>query len=394
MDAGTHTALPTDGNRPGQGKRPSGKKQKWVLLATGTAASILVAGILYQVFRPLPGTAQERQPAVQQQRAAGKATVSEAVARVNGTIITQDEVANECMMSYGKEVLDKMIKRKIIEQACAKEGLTVAQAEVDQEVLKISQKFQMTVEQWYAMLRQERNITEAQYRHDIIWPMLALKKLAGTDVKVSMKDKKEAFERNYGERVKVKIIVLDNIRRATECWEKANAHPEEFGRLVRDYSIDSGSRPLEGSVPPIRRFSGNKASEPIEEAAFKLKRGEISPVVEANKQFIIMLCEGRTEPVVTDFAAVQKQLTEDLTEEKIQQSVAAVFEKIESEAQIHNYLTNTMTDGKKPTAGAKSGQIKQVSAKGTKQSAPAATDDAADTPAVKPTTKARKPVAQ
>jgi hypothetical protein len=106
-----------------------------------------------------------------------------------------------------------------------------------------------------------------------------------------------------------------------------------------------------------------------------------------------MLCEGRTEPVVTEFDVVKKQLYEDLKEEKIQQAVATVFEKIEAEAQIHNYLTNTVSEGKKKTPNTKPGQIKQVSAKGAKQNAPAATDEAADTPAVNPTAKTRKPVA-
>src|SRR4029077_14044897 len=132
---------------------------------------------------------------------------------------------------YGKEILDKIIKRKIIEQACAAQGLTVTEAEVDQEVVKIAAKFNMPIEQWFKMLQTERNITEAQYRHDIIWPMLALKKLAGAEVTITKKELAEAFERNYGERVKVKLVVLDNIRRANECWEKANANPEDFGRL-------------------------------------------------------------------------------------------------------------------------------------------------------------------
>lgn len=372
MDAGMQKPVP-DGTQSTPDGRSANKKQKWTLLLAGTAGVLLVAGVLYQVCRPLPGAAQEQPQQQGQAPRQAKPSTSDAVARVNGAIITKAEVAEECMLSYGNDVLEKMINRRIIEQACAAQKVEVTEAEVDQEILKIAEKFNMSVDNWYAMLRTERNVTEAQYRRDIIWPMLALKKLAGGNVQITKKDMEEAFQRNYGERVKVKIIVLDNIRRANECWEKVNQNPEDFERLVRQYSIDSGSRALEGSVPPIRRFSGNQASEPLETAAFKLKKDEISGIVQTGNQFVIMKCEGRTEPVVKDLEDVKSHLKEELREEKIQQSVAAVFEKIKDEATVQNYITQKVQEGKKKSAAAtpNAQHIRQVEAQVPAGAAPA-----------------------
>ncbi len=67
--------------------------------------------------------------------------------------------------------------------------------EVDQEVARIAQKFKLTPDNWYAMLEAERNLTAMQYRRDVIWPMLALKKIAGNKIDVTEADLQKGFEK-------------------------------------------------------------------------------------------------------------------------------------------------------------------------------------------------------
>ncbi len=57
----------------------------------------------------------------------------------------------------------------------------------------------------------------------------------------------------------------------------------------------------------------------LEKAAFKLKEGEISGVVQINmSQYVILLCEGRTEQVVEKMdAEVEAILRQELEEEKV-----------------------------------------------------------------------------
>ena len=62
-----------------------------------------------------------------------------------------------------------------------------------------------------------------------------------------------------------------------------------FAQLAEQYSVEPASRSNGGKVPPIRRHGGSPL---IEEAAFKLKPGELSGVVAIDKQFIIMRVPG------------------------------------------------------------------------------------------------------
>jgi foldase protein PrsA len=303
---------------------------------------------------------------------------------VGREFISYDELASECVSRHGAEILDNLINRKIIQQACDQQGIEVGEGEVNQEIQRISKKFGLDPGEWLKMLQAERNVTPAQYRRDIIWPMLALKKLAGEEIKITKKDLRVAFERHYGTRVKARAIILDNSRRAREVWDKAQADPENFEKLVREYSVDSTSRALDGQIPPIARHSGHKE---LETAAFKLKEGEISAVVQVGlNQFIILKSEGLTETAVSEISEVENELREQLHEEKVQESVARIFEKLKDDARVDNYLTGVSTGGERKTASGRfgapaAGKVRPAS--GTNEAAPrgAAEDDAGVVPA-------------
>ncbi|HUG18322.1 MAG TPA: peptidylprolyl isomerase [Planctomycetaceae bacterium] len=321
----------------------TGSKSKVFIF--GTAVMILAAGIGYQIF-----TANSADAVVDQPGAAGTAGAMKNFARVNDVFITYEEVAEECIAREGVEVLDNLINRAIIRQACEKRGVTVSDAEVTAEINRIAQKFQMPIETWYGMLQSERGLTPNQYREDVIRPMLSLRKLAGGNVQVTNQDLQTVFERDFGVMVKARMIMFDNFRRAQEIFEKARRNPEEFDQLAMEHSIEPNSRALGGTIPHIRRHSGN---DQLVNAAFKLKPGQISGILEIDPgRYVILKCEGFTEPIVTDINQVADDLREQVKEEKIQEAIAKVFEQIRKEARVDNYFTHKSTGGQiKQTSG-------------------------------------------
>ncbi|MFN7806583.1 MAG: peptidylprolyl isomerase [Planctomycetaceae bacterium] len=339
---------------------PGVQKRNWTLAIAGTAAVLLAAGVAIQVMKPTGAHSEDGSGKAPAARPAGSSEKVVATIKTGGSVdkVTYDDLAKECVARYGAEILDNLINRRIIQQACDQHGITVSEAEVKGEVNRIAKKFGLDEENWLKMLQAERNVTPAQYYNDIIWPMLALRKLAGETVEISDKELKLAFDRNYGPRVKARAIVLDNPRRAREVHAKVVANPEDFAKYVTEYSIDPNSRALGGVIPPIPRHAGN---EKLEDVVFKLKENEISSVVQVGvNQYMIVLCEGRTEQVVTEMTSdVETMLRDQLTEEKVQQSVAKVFENLKEGARVENILTGTVQGGeKKPAAAARNGAVK------------------------------------
>ncbi len=338
----------------------SAPSRRIVHIVAGTACVGLLAAVIFQFLRA--ESAQSQTQPLSEQNAAGQASTTskeQYLGRVNNQPISYDEVARECVARHGSEVLEKIINRMIIQQECEKRGIVVTETQVTQEVQKICKNFKLPVETWYQMLATERNITPQQYHRDIIWPMLALKQLAGQDIAVTEEDMRKAFERDYGPRVEVRIIMVDgNIRQAGEIWDKCNANPGDFDKLAKEFSADPNSRPLGGVVPPIRKHAG---LEQVEEEAFKLKPGEISSVIQIGKnRHVIMKCEGFTKPVVADVKDVWTELHETLMEEKTQQAVADVFESIKDKAEVINFLTKESTGPKAPSQ-LSPGNIRQTS---------------------------------
>jgi foldase protein PrsA len=353
-------------------------RRRWLLAGGGTAVALVAATALMQVWRGGEGVAAEAAGA----DGAGKATVASGapagkpryLGKVGDAVITYDQVAEEAMARYGTEVLDQLINRTIIEIACRQKGVAVTAAEVEQEIAKISQEYGLDPTAWLQMLQAERNVTPLQYKRDIIWPMLALKKLAGSEVKITDADVRDAFERDYGPKVKARMIMMDNPRRLEEVWRTANeacakakeqAAPEDavikaagaFGRLAREHSMEPTSKSLDGVIPPIRRHTGPE-NVTIENAAFDLHPGEISGIVQlptpGAPRYVVLFCEGQTEPVVQaeQISLVRDEILAQLKKEKTQENVAKVFKKLQEETPVYNYLTNTATGGVQTAGGA------------------------------------------
>ncbi len=289
-------------------------------------------------------------------------TMPGVAAIVNGKQITLAQLGEECIVRHGEEVIDGEINRKILTQELAKKKLVIDKADIDAEVARAASAYgyetadrQPDVTRWLENVTSEQGATVDLYVRDAVWPSVALKKLVGGKVSITEDDLKKGYEANYGERVEVQAIVLSDQRQAQRVWQMAkdmlknNPSDATFAELAGQYSIEPASRANGGKVPPIRRHGGSPV---IEEAAFKLKPGELSGLVAIDKQFIIMRCLGRTKPEKIAFEEVRELLVRDLQEKKVRVLMTNEFDRLRSSAQVDNFLANTTQSGKLPRAGA------------------------------------------
>jgi parvulin-like peptidyl-prolyl isomerase len=188
---------------------------------------------------------------------------------------------------------------------------------------------------------EEQDVSEEVYRHDAVWPSVALKKLVGANVEVSDEDLRKGYEANYGQQVRCRAILLNNMRRAQEVFELARQNPtvENFGRLAEEYSIDAGTRVLRGEIPPIRRFGGQPE---LEKEAFALQPGQVSGIVQVGPDtYVLLFCEGYTEPRQADFNEVRQFIYDDVHEKKLRIAMAQEFRKLQDASRIDNFLEGT-----------------------------------------------------
>jgi parvulin-like peptidyl-prolyl isomerase len=123
---------------------------------------------------------------------------------------------------------------------------------------------------------------------------------------------------------------------------------ESFGDMAAQYSVEASSRANRGLVPPVKMHGG----QPLLEAeAFSLKPGELSSIIQVDDKFVILLCDGRTEPVQPDFNAVRDIIRDDIREKKLNLAMKECLQRLQDGSSIDNFLAGTSKSPKKADQG-------------------------------------------
>ncbi len=271
-------------------------------------------------------------------------------ATIIGQQISLRQLYEECIVRHGQEVLDGEINRKLLEQALTAKRISIDKADLDREVARAAEAYgfqtdgQPDIDKWLKNVTEQEGVTAELYVRDAVWPTVALKQLVGDSVQVTKEDLDKGWDANYGPRVQVLAIVMDNHRNANKVWGMAKGNPTEefFGELAEQHSIEPVSRANGGHVPPIQKFGGRPT---LEEIAFQMQPGEISGLINVDNKWIILYCLGRTEPVVSDRNAVGDELYKDIFEKKLRLAMSQEFDRLRETAQIDNFLAGTSQSG-------------------------------------------------
>lgn len=263
---------------------------------------------------------------------------------INGQNVTMAVLEQECVKRFGIKLLEGEINRKLVEDALNKAGKSVTQADVDEEIRSTAAYYGYLqadgtpdIQRWISDVLRDQNKSVEVYIRDAVWPTVALKKLCADQIQVTEEDVQRQFEANFGQRAEVLAIVFSNQRTAQEVWEMArNKNTEQFfGELANQYSVEPSSRANFGKVPPLRKHGGQTN---LEKAAFSLKPGEMSGIIEVGGQYVVLRCQGFTQPVVQDINAVREDLVKDVHEKKLSKEMDTTMAKLFADAQITNIL--------------------------------------------------------
>ena len=129
---------------------------------------------------------------------------------------------------------------------------------------RMAERFKLGREQWLDLLERERGINRQEYARDVLWPTLALRKLAADRLEVAPAELNRAYEMQFGPAVRARLVVVSNRQKADELHRQLVARPDEFARLAMDHSEDVNSASIGGLIHPIRRHCTlNQCGAPV-----------------------------------------------------------------------------------------------------------------------------------
>ncbi|MBA2114373.1 peptidylprolyl isomerase [Bremerella alba] len=343
----------------------------WVLAAVGFV--ILIGGVVaWRQVTGGPQTAEAQAPVQQRQASPQRQTASgplaapaeevaaptrsvqkiQTVAVVNREPISREILADEALRRHGEDVLESLLNRHLISMACQQKGIQITEADIDNEIANIAKKFGLSIDRWLGLLKEERNVSPGQYRREIIWPTIALRKLAEGQLAVTDAEVQVEYEKNYGPKVKVRMISLSERGLAEELRAKAAANPDSFADMAKDHSQDVNSAAARGLIPPIRKHIGNQE---IEDTVFALQQGEISPVLFVQGQYLIFRCEehlAADQIPANSLPAIRQRLADAVRESKMRDAAGDIYQQLQANAQIVNVFNDPSKSSQMPGVAA------------------------------------------
>jgi len=286
------------------------------------------------------------------------------VAEVAGVPVTREELGEYLIGRFGKERLDFLINRKILELECKRKGIAVTDAEVEAQLKMDIESFGkgMTVELFEKrFLKEKFNKTLYEWKEDVIRPKLAINALVRPNVVVTPEEIQKEFEMRYGPKVECRMIVLSPdypAQKRDEVWHRASQSEAAFLEEAGSESVQfvPELRPKKGLAPPIPKHY----FEPdLEKEIFALMPGQISSLrTLPDKSGIILRCERKIDGDLSQRLEDHRiQLGQDLKERKLMMEIPKYFEALQKAARPHNYLNTTQVSAAPVTGSSKLGAL-------------------------------------
>ncbi len=290
-------------------------------------------------------------------------------AAVNGQVITMSRLDNEMkrfehhlgqmgqtpdeaqLSEMRLMVLDNFINRELLVQESRKQGITVGDQEVDEQMAAIKTRF--ADEGAFRSRLAQMALSEEAFKAQVA-EELAIEKLIQTQVtdKVTITpqevrsfydSKPELFD--APERVRASHILAqlssdasdDDKKKARKKIEEIRAKlnkGEAFDALAREHS-DCPSAEKGGD---LGYFSREQMVAPFADAAFALKPGEVSEVVETQFGYHVINLTEKKEAGITPYEEISERIGQHLKQEKMSKERDEYIAGLKSLAKIETFI--------------------------------------------------------
>jgi peptidyl-prolyl cis-trans isomerase C len=293
----------------------------------------------------------------------------EKVAVVNGTVISSSEydaemgryekqmtmsgrTPNPAEMSEMKQrVLDGLVNRELLRQESKKQGINVDDNEVNQQLATLKQRF--SGEKEFSDMLAKMNTTEAdlkaQLRQDLTIRKLIDQQIA-SKITITPEEMKAFYDSHSElfkapEMVRASHILIKVGPNATDA-DKAKAREritaiqqkinkgEDFAATAKE----SSECPSAANGGDLDYFQRGQMVAPFENAAFDLKPGTVSDIVETQFGYHLIKVTDKKAASTVPFDDVKGKLQDYMKQQKINEQLGQYVGQLKKGAKIETFL--------------------------------------------------------
>lgn len=262
--------------------------------------------------------------------AAGEKKTSDGkVAVVSGSVITQQDLDSEKAnvqqqhlrrgeqlsdSQINKEALDNLIGMELLYQESRKKGI-----KVDEQIIR-----RMTVQKF----------VEEQFVQKVT--------VSDEEIKAFYDSHPEYFKQPEKVRASHVLIKVDPkadesqkaaARKKIEKIQQKVQKGEEFAALAKEFS----QCPSSAKGGDLGYFARGQMAKPFEEAAFALKPGEVSNIVETKFGYHLIKVIDKKPEATTAYESVKDKLGQYIKQDKIQKEISLYINKLKETAKVETF---------------------------------------------------------
>ena len=239
---------------------------------------------------------------------------SRPVAYIYGnTPVTRADLAEYLIARGGHERVEMLVNKMIVEVEAQKRGITITPQEMEAALNEDLKDINVKRDDFISAVLPKYNKSLYEWMEDVVRPRLLLTKMCQDRVKVSDADLRLEFERRYGEKRDVRIIIWpesDGKKNVLAAWDQARKNDDEFIRMAKNQANPSLAATA-GHVKPVNRhlIAEDKI---VETTAYALREGEISQVLETKQGYMVMKLLRIIPPEVVTFEKEREKIYADV----------------------------------------------------------------------------------
>jgi len=257
------------------------------------------------------------------------------VAYIYGNVpVTRADLAEFLIARGGYEKVELLVNKLIIEEEARKRQITVTPQEMEAALAEDLKGINVNKKEFVGLVLPKYGKSLYEWMEDVVRPRLLLTKMCRERVRVTDDDLKLAFERQYGEKRDVRVIIWpsgDDKRAIMKLWDDIRKNPEEFDRVARNQA-NPALASVGGHIKPIARHT--PAPERVfEDTAFTLREGEVSQIIGTSQGYMVMkLLKVIPPDGNTTLEKIREKLSAEVFEQKLTAEIPKQFAELQKAA--------------------------------------------------------------
>jgi len=233
------------------------------------------------------------------------------VAVINGDRITETEFVGKLKETAGKQILQQMIDRQIIQDAFAKAGLQLSEEDIASRIQEMQS--QAPSPEAFQEYLAASGVTIEGLRENLELQMKVMM-LATKDVVVTEEQLKQFYEEHKDRydkplRVKMSEILTPGKQQAEQALAALKKEGVSFADVAGQFSVSPATRQYGGQRPvtPIDQVFPMELREAVREA----QAGDIVGPIETAQGWYVLQVDERLPAEQATFESAKEQVTED-----------------------------------------------------------------------------------